>query len=470
MSERISGGGGWAREHWWCALVLVCKRWRHIIFGSPSYLRLCIVYTSGTPVAEMLAHPLFYQIPLAIEYIHKGPDKFISPEDKQEIILMLKHRSRVRRIRLHAPYSGTLFRALDGEFPILECLYLKIPNARPVNWEPPRTFRTPCLQQLVLDNIICPLQPLLFAPAVGIVTLSLTEIYEVDKFSPNNILQQLSLMPRLETLRIGFDLFTGIPARQTQMMRTRVKLPFLRRFLFNGTSTYLGLLLPHISTPPLEKLQIYISNRKTNTIPYILQLMSGSENFTCHSANVMFLDKGVFLRANLSDGTKWTALSMSFHGNELTWQVLSVAQFLDIHRTCFNTTKYLTIHCRIPGSLPVGPQVGPEHVPWRRLYGLLCNVNALLVYDGPHGEISRSFQINPRESAIKLFPRLKQLSIHTSSGYRDECAPFINARRNIGYPVHLVRIGKGPTATQVAMDCEAWEAPWLWGSFRLRLG
>ncbi len=100
----------------------------------------------------------------------------------------------------------------------------------------------------------------------------------------------------------------------------------------------------------------------------------------------------------------------------------------------------------------------------------LCNLSTFLVYDGPNGEISRFFfQINHGKSAIELFPSLKQLSIHTSSKYLAAYAQFINARRNAGYPVHLVRLGKGPLATEVAISCEAWEAPWLWGSFRLRL-
>jgi hypothetical protein len=470
MSERISGGGGWAREHWWCTLVRVCPKWRHIIFGSPSYLRLCIVYTSGAPVADMLAHPPFFQLqlPLVIEYIHKGLDAHIAPKDKQEIILALQHRCRVRRIRLHAPYSGTVFRALDGEFPILECLYLKIPNEHHVNWEPPRTFQTPCLRQLVLNNIICPLQSLLLTPAAGLVTLSLTRICEPDKFSPNDLLQRLSLMPRLETLRIGFS---GSLSGEMQMMRlpirTHVNLPYLRRFLFNGTSAYIGALLPHISTPPLEKLQIYISDWKTNSIPYTLQLMNRSESIRSYSADLIFLDKGVFVRANLSDGTRWSALSMSLQGDDFTWQVLSAAQFFYIHRTCFSTTKYLTIHCRTPASRQ--PHLGPDRVQWRRLFGLFCNVNALLVYDGPHGEISRSFQINHGESPMELFPRLKQLSIHTSGRYYGACAPFINARKTVGYPVHLVRLGKGPSALEVAISCEVWEASWLYKSFRLRL-
>ena len=473
ISERISGGGGWAREHWWCTLVRVCRKWRHLIFGSPSYLRLCIAYTDGKPVADMLAHPPFLELrlPLVIEYIHKGPDDQIPMKYKQQITLALQHRGRVRRIRLHAPYSGTVFGALDGEFPILECLYLKIPNARYMNWEPPRTFRAPCLRQVVLSNIICPLQSLLLAPAAGLVTLSLTEIGELDKFSPNDLLQRLSLMPRLETLRIGFALFSSSPAGEMQMMRlpirTYVELPYLRRFLFNGTSAYLGALLPHISTPPLEKLQIYISNWKTKSIPYTLQLMNRSENFRSHSVDLMFLDKGVFVRAILSDGTRFTAFSMSLHGDDFTWQVLSAANLFYIHRTCFFATRYLTIHCRTPTSRQ--PHVELDRLPWRGLFAVFCNVNALLVYDGPQGEISRSFQINHAEPAMDLFPSLKQLSIHTTGKYYDACAPFINGRKHAGRPIHLVRVGKVPLATSVAISCEAWEAPWLWGSFRLRL-
>jgi hypothetical protein len=66
----------------------------------------------------------------------------------------------------------------------------------PVNREPPSTFRPPSLRHLELGNIICPSQSLLLRPATGLVTLSLTEICELDKFNLNNLLQRLLLMPR----------------------------------------------------------------------------------------------------------------------------------------------------------------------------------------------------------------------------------------------------------------------------------
>ena len=57
-------GRQWAGEKWWYKLAHVCQRWRNlrgrmptqvwVILGSVSYLGLCLVCTSGTPVADML--------------------------------------------------------------------------------------------------------------------------------------------------------------------------------------------------------------------------------------------------------------------------------------------------------------------------------------------------------------------------------------------------------------------------------
>jgi hypothetical protein len=420
----------------------------------------------------MLAHPPFVGLPLVIEYIHCGVDNAIPMKYKQEITQALRHRDRVRRIRLHAPYSETVLGALDGDFPILESLYLRFPNAPYSTWEPPRTFRTPSLRQVVLKNVTCSLQSPLLAPTAGLVSLSLTDIGELERFSPNNLLQQLSLMHRLETLRIGFALYSSSPALdpavETQVIRqpirTRVQLPYLRQFLFNGTSAYLETLLPHISTPPLEKLQIYISNWQTRSIPDSLKLMNRSENFRCHSVELIFLDKGVFVRAILTEGTRLMAFYVSFHGSDFTWQVLCAAHFFYMHRTCFYTTKYLNINYRKPASKQQG--VGPDRTQLRKLFVVFCNLNTLLVHDGPHGDISRSFQMNHGESGMNLLPSLKQLSVDK---YRDTCATFVNARVRAGCPVKVC-IRKAPLAASVAINCQAWEAPWLWGSFRLRLG
>jgi len=68
----------------------------------------------------MLAHsPPF---PLVIAYLN---DYHASVEVEESIVLALRHRDRVRRIRLQLPASNLqrLILAIDGEFPMFEYLY-----------------------------------------------------------------------------------------------------------------------------------------------------------------------------------------------------------------------------------------------------------------------------------------------------------------------------------------------------------
>src|SRR5947208_15509543 len=39
---RVLWGMEWNRERWWYKLPHVCRRWRCLILGSASYLRLCL--------------------------------------------------------------------------------------------------------------------------------------------------------------------------------------------------------------------------------------------------------------------------------------------------------------------------------------------------------------------------------------------------------------------------------------------
>jgi hypothetical protein len=116
----LRGGAEWVGERWWYRLAHVCRRWRNLILGSAPYLRLCLVCTYGTPVADMLAHSP--PLPLVIDY----HDHDITAEDEESISLALEHRERVRRIRLTIPVPKLqkLIMAIDGEYPLLEYLIL----------------------------------------------------------------------------------------------------------------------------------------------------------------------------------------------------------------------------------------------------------------------------------------------------------------------------------------------------------
>ena len=121
----IKQGGKGIHDWWWHRLVQVCRRWRYLVLGSASYLRLSLLCASGTPVADMLAHSL--PLPIVVDHSNYWKMDEITAEDEEGLLLALQHRDRVLRIRLTKSISilQRLILALDGEFPILEFLFIE---------------------------------------------------------------------------------------------------------------------------------------------------------------------------------------------------------------------------------------------------------------------------------------------------------------------------------------------------------
>src|SRR5216684_6922219 len=133
-ATQILGGGEWNRERWWYKLVQVCHRWRYLILQSASHLCLSLVCAPGTPVTDMLAHSP--PLPLIINYFD-GENNDINAKDEEGLIYALQQRNRVRRIRIRKtiPILEKLIINLDGEFPILEYLFIDHQRyLKPVTW------------------------------------------------------------------------------------------------------------------------------------------------------------------------------------------------------------------------------------------------------------------------------------------------------------------------------------------------
>ena len=119
-SERFYGGHKlWVQGRWWYRLAQVCQRWRNLLLGSASYLRLSLVCTNGTPVENMLTHSP--PLPLTVDY--RSQDG-ITAEDEEGILLALEQRHRVRHLRLELPVQNLrkLVMVINEDFPILEYL------------------------------------------------------------------------------------------------------------------------------------------------------------------------------------------------------------------------------------------------------------------------------------------------------------------------------------------------------------
>jgi hypothetical protein len=191
--------------------VHVCCRWRCLVrLQSPSYLRLSLLCTCRTLVADMLANPPHF--PLVFD--HPNEDNVITTGDEEGIVLALQQHDRVRCILLGDPIPNLqkLIIALDAEFPILEYMLIHYSYSTPVDTygdtslNIPETLRAPYLRHLLLMGFDISTGSLLLTTMGNLVTLNLDLIPPSAYFHRNALLQRISLMPQLEILWIFFQL------------------------------------------------------------------------------------------------------------------------------------------------------------------------------------------------------------------------------------------------------------------------
>ncbi len=245
----------------WQRLVHVCRRWRQIIFSSPRHLDLCLSCSMGLPV-KVRENLKFWPVtmPLTIDYPHYSLDPDLSAIDEANIVITLKHARRVHRVEVFASYRflRTVASVMQKSFPALTHLGLGKDNnffndeAAPVLAKGFLNGSAPCLQYLCLKGFVFLEVPTLLLSSRNLVTLILEQL-ELDGFiSPEAMVECLSGMIRLKTLSILFDYYDASDRERTQPdLPTRVILPSLIDFHYNGRSGYLENIVAQIDAPLL---------------------------------------------------------------------------------------------------------------------------------------------------------------------------------------------------------------------------
>ena len=442
-------GGKWNREWWWYRLIHVCRRWRYLVLESAFHLQVSLVCARGTPVADMLAHSP--PVPLIIDHADDEYD-VLTPEDEEGIFLALRHRDRVRRIRIRKSLSilQKLVVALDGEFPILDHLLIfnrrfyrpKINCITNLNF--PETFRAPRLRQLVIDNFATPIESPTLTTMGNIVNLWLSSIPSSGYFHPNVLLQQLSLMSQLEILAILFICYNPSRDVETQLLRTpiktRVTLPNLHWLILEGTNAYLEALLPRLTVPLLERLHVLFFNRMMYSIPHLRQFMSTARNLCTKNAAILFEEDCVRLTCYHA-GVKLYTLSLGFGGKHFDWQVVSAAQIFHQLKTVLSAVEYLNFEdYRSNLSSEWNRRADGTH--WSELLGSFNKLKTLRVENRLVEQVSRALQPGEGESPTELFPELQDLSYPregVSSASSRAFTLFVDARQKAGRPVAVDR-------------------------------
>jgi hypothetical protein len=426
----------WTRQRWWYDLAHVCRQWRDIILQSPSRLDLHLVCTHGVPVAKMLAHSP--PLPLVILYNYTDSDQgpVITAKDESGILLALSHRDRVRRVLFRRlPNLGKYIKVMDGQFPILERLYISSKTALVL----PVTFQAPNLHRLGLKTVSLPIGSPLLTTTTGVTYLHLSDIPESAYFPPSYLLARLSVMLQLEILRIEFrspppNLDVERQPPHTPRI-TQVALPSLHRFVYLGVATYLDGLVDRIRAPSLNSLIVDLFKEPPVTVPHLLRFLQSSENLIFSAFKVAFKERSVKLDAVTQRSPR---LESHILCRDIDSQVASVVDILSVLSPVLSVVKKVTLTDNVVDRSPAWlDDVGRGQ--WRELLRPFINVKAIHVHKNLVEKIFHSLLPAEGEPPLELLPNLDEVRYFGGLQVvaQDAVSAFINARRVEGRLVSL---------------------------------
>ena len=297
----------------WQTLVHVCRRWRSLVFGSPSSLNLQLICTPRTPARDML--DVWPPLPLVIRSISYPINNV------DNIIAVLERRNRVCQIRIEDISSLDLEKvlaAMQQPFPELTHLQLK---RQSFGGEPmavlPDSFlggSAPHLRELRLHDILFPGVPNLLLSAPHLTDLCVFEISHSAYIPPEVIATVLSTLTSLRVLRLGFQSFLSLPDRPSRRPPPpkRFVLPALIQFGFRGVVEYLDDLMARIDAPLLKKLRITFFNQTLFDTPQLVQFINRTPALkTPEQARLFFTDDAAVLGLS-SRGSDYAELNVIF--------------------------------------------------------------------------------------------------------------------------------------------------------------
>ena len=318
----------------WQILIHVCRRWRHIVFGSPRRLDLRLFCTANTAVKEILdiwpAFPILVNGHV-LERIDEASNLVSVDSDVDNIVAALKRSDRVSQIMVACTSSQMekVSAAMQEPFPELTDLWLK-------PWDEmvpvfPDSFLgefAPRLRSLWLDNIAFPGLPRLLLSVTGLRTLRLLDIPHSGYVAPDAMVTSLSALSNLRTLQLRFKSPQSFPAQDGQPPppSTRFVLP-LGDFYFRGVSEYLEDFLVRIDAPQLNYLEISFFNQIDFDTPQLIRFLGRTPSLKKFEKACIVFGGGA-VGVKLSTRIPYLgALDVNILCNEFDWQLSSLAQF-----------------------------------------------------------------------------------------------------------------------------------------------
>ena len=401
----------WNKSWKWITLVHVCRRWRHIVFGSRR-LELCLLCTYGAPVRRRL--DCWSSLPIDIKYWANLRFRPSSPKDEDNLIATLEHPGHVSEIQL--PLTGSLLEKVAKQmlvrFPALTSLSFWLDKGTGTPPTSPTTFLAgcySCLRDISFIGISSSRLPELLASNTDLVSLRLLQVPCDGYNSPDVIATCLSKLSHLRMLCTEFHSPPFCRYNQEHirppMETPSLKLPFLTQFNFLGTSEYLKDL---VTRPPfLSQVNITFFNQLIFSVPRLSRFTGQIEGYKSAKiaevesppgngvSKTITLDPnqllGYFLtlRVTCTDSDRqMSAVAQICHQ---AFSLLSNVADLDIRADCLRKEEYM------------------DPIAWLEFSDLFPSVGMLRISGelGPH--VAPALEVVDEETTRALLPELRML-------------------------------------------------------------
>jgi hypothetical protein len=445
-------GTNWNQERWWYKLTHVCRRWRRLILSYPSHLDLHIVCTYGTPVIDMLAHSPPFQ--LIINYPNQNAG--ITPEDEEGLLFALQYRERISRISLTASNTNCnrVLAAMDGEFPELRQLRITSGIKNDLASILPATFRASRLSSPILTGSSHPTGAplsLTTVTAIHLADLTIRGLLPSPDFHPEYLVTQLSSMPLLTTVSLGFRL--PIPNRDLKkqllnLPKTHITLSHLTKFMFRGVSSFLEGLLDRISTPLLEKFGINFFNQLTFSLPHLSQFICTTPRLKLPIARINFKKDHISIIVDdnaLHQHPSPAFLRINVDCQHHGWQVDAAAQICNAMAPVLSVMHELTLRFRKHGI----SSNYEDEVDFTKWHDLLRPFTRLEILRVLHPMLARelfcALQSHDGECHQDVLPQLRELAFPPHWADGEAFVAFLSSYRTTDCLIRLRRPCQLPT-------------------------
>ena len=436
---RLEEGNNWNLRYTWRTLTHICRKWRNLIYGSWSYLDMCLLLTNNSPSIDTLIH--LPPLPLVIDYSDRT--RTVSQKDEDNIRFGLQQHGRLRRVVLRAPYSSLRMwlEPMNNPFPRLRDLSLSSTTVEKTNPMFPETLQAPDLRRLSLHGITLSTESPLLSSTIALSKLSLTCIGASSYFPPEHLVTQLQCLPHLEELSIDFAFSKSLPGIERDRLlapNPPMTLPALRRFIFGGEDVYLDNLVAQINTPLLEQLTLTLLFDFTYTIVNLAEFICRDEGSQCIIAKVIFnrdtasIDVGHYEQQGIGK------LSLRINCKPFDWKIDSATQVCSALGKFLSVVEMLTIDLDVDG-MPSDWENTLDSTVWHELLLPFVGVNKLRIGSSLTRELSKALESVSGGLVPELLPALQEFEVQLRIDHaKTAFSGFIKTRESVGRPVRLL--------------------------------